>query len=577
MKRNNKRWLFKFAIAALLGSVIISPLLGKNGVKVHAATDIPVLAGDAIGWDENSATYTFTETETGSDIYALTTTLTEAGRYQLIKQGVAYPHARFDANGYDSDNSNAWDYVVSFGHDDLAICYPGTLTITMYNPDKNASSPAGDYRFTIDYAATSFPLGGTSGYIAVGSALDGWDDPKFSEPTNRLVSIAGFDGRYMALTDAFAVGDFKIYLYKTKLGGFGYSYVNVAKSTAGAVISKGGRLSESEDFNITVNTAGNYQMLFDMQTKSFFFHNAGTTYQTVTKYDGTEVIDKEMAVDGLTYEPCYIRRTNKRFVGWFTDPELTIAYEPGLLTADLTLYGKYVESQDTTLVFYDPNHAISSGDVYLYSWDGDGREGNGSWPGAATADHGYGYYSWFFPAKYLKENVIFNNGLPGEANVKTGDLVWECGKNVYNQATGTWSVVSEVHHKATLFGIQILDKTATCDATGSAMNLNAAEWNDTLRNQYNLVTPEAKTYLKTAVADANGDLLAQSMARYDYVVMKYGTAMFNNFLDRTIPASGSPLINNESTDNILMMGVFLAMALVALAGFTLIRKKRQNH
>ena len=42
-----------------------------------------------------------------------------------------------------------------------------------------------------------------------------------------------------------------------------------------------------------------------------------------------------------------------------TDPELTIAYVPGLLTADLTLYGKYVESQDTTLIFYDPNKVLS--------------------------------------------------------------------------------------------------------------------------------------------------------------------------------------------------------------------------
>ena len=27
----------------------------------------------------------------------------------------------------------------------------------------------------------------------------------------------------------------------------------------------------------------------------------------------------KMAVDGLTYEPCYIRRANKRFAGWYTD------------------------------------------------------------------------------------------------------------------------------------------------------------------------------------------------------------------------------------------------------------------
>ncbi len=569
MNKNNKRRLFKFAIATLLGSAIINPLLGKNSLIAQAATDIPVLAGDAIGWDENSATYEFSETEAGSDIYTLTTTITDSGRYQLIKKGVN-PHQRFNAEGYDPANSNAWDYVVSFGVDDFAILYPGTITIKVYNPDGSESSPAGDYRFTVDYDAASFPLSGTSAYIAVGDALDGWGDPNQNIAANRLTSIGGFDGRYMALTRAFSANEFKIYIYKTWLGGFGFDMFNTAKSTAGTAIEK----AIGSD-NVKVKVAGNYQVVVDMVAKQIFFHNAGSTYKTVTKYDGTTVIDKEMAVDGLTYEPCYIRRANKRFAGWYTDSELTIAYEPGLLTADLTLYGKYVESQDTTLVFYDPNHAISSGDVYLYTWDGDGRQVTGEWPGAAMANYGHGYYSWFFPSTHLPENVIFNNGLPDAANVKTADIVWELGKNVYNQVTETWSAVSEVHHKATLFGIQILNHTATCDATGSALNLNSADWNDTLRNQYDLVESDAKTYLKTAVANPNGDLLAQAMARYDYIVKKYGTVMFENFLDRTIPPSGAPLVSNSDTNNILIISLLGVVALISLAGFKLLSKKRR--
>jgi ABC-type glycerol-3-phosphate transport system substrate-binding protein len=262
------------------------------------------------------------------------------------------------------------------------------------------------------------------------------------------------------------------------------------------------------------------------------------------------------------------------YAGWLTDPELTIAYVPDLLTADLTLYGKYVESQDTTLIFYDPNKVLSSGDVYLYTWDGDGRKITGNWPGTAMFNHGFGYYSWFFHAAYLTENVIFHDN----AGNQTGDIVWEIGKNVYHQETGTWTFVSEVHHKATVYASKILEKTATCDATGAANNLNAPEWNETLANQYNdSLDPTTKAYLKTAVADSNGDLLAQAMARYDYIVKKYGTAMFSNFLDRTIPASGSPLVSNEGTNNALVMGAFIVMALVALAGFKLISKKHRYH
>jgi len=53
--------------------------------------------------------------------------------------------------------------------------------------------------------------------------------------------------------------------------------------------------------------------------------------------------------------------------------------------------------------------------------------------------------------------------------------------------------------------------------------------------------------------------------------------MFSNFLDRTIPASGSPLVSNEGTNNALVMGAFIVMALFALAGFKLISKKHRYH
>ena len=75
----------QFAIATLLGSAIINPLLGKNSLIAQAATDIPVL-GDAIGWDENSRLMNLVKQKAGSDIYTLTTTITDSGRYQLIKK-----------------------------------------------------------------------------------------------------------------------------------------------------------------------------------------------------------------------------------------------------------------------------------------------------------------------------------------------------------------------------------------------------------------------------------------------------------------------------------------------------------
>ena len=39
-----------------------------------------------------------------------------------------------------------------------------------------------------------------------------------------------------------------------------------------------------------------------------------------------------------------------------------------------------------------------------------------------------------------------------------------------------------------------------------------------------------------------GDLVGQAVARYDFIVQKYGIATFANFIDRTLPPSGAPLL-----------------------------------
>ncbi|HOA11658.1 MAG TPA: hypothetical protein PKO14_04525 [Bacilli bacterium] len=139
-----------------------------------------------------------------------------------------------------------------------------------------------------------------------------------------------------------------------------------------------------------------------------------------------------------------------------------------------------------------------------------------------------------------------------------------------------WGVMSAVHHEATLFAIRIFHETRLRDATGAANNVPADKWTE-LAGEFNALTTEVKAELKNAVANVNGDLVAQAVARYDYVVQKYGVATFANFMDRVVaPAPArQPIVVGEHR-TMLVAGSFGIMAFVALAGFTILAKKRRN-
>ncbi|HOE53811.1 MAG TPA: hypothetical protein PK460_01510 [Bacilli bacterium] len=48
----NRKWLARSAVISLLISAIITPaFFRKDAVKTKAATTIPVLVGDSIGWE----------------------------------------------------------------------------------------------------------------------------------------------------------------------------------------------------------------------------------------------------------------------------------------------------------------------------------------------------------------------------------------------------------------------------------------------------------------------------------------------------------------------------------------------
>ncbi len=566
MKNENKRWLLKGVTTVLLfGVAIMLNTHRKELVKVEAATNL-VLMSESRGWNNTDPERKFIESPADSDIYTITVAATEVDQYKITREGT---ENRIPAAAYDFYNSNASYLVYLLSHDDESfyVLYPGTITIKVYNPEDSPTSPAGARRFTIDFA--TMPTTEKSATVLGGLAVD--ETRNQSNDNNRLLGLASdFNGRYMALTRHFAADEFKVFLWE-RYESFGYSHVDGAHSNAYNKIEWGDMYVN----NINVKTADNYMVVLDIKERKIQFHNSGSTYQIVSKYDGTTLIEKEVVFNGVTeYTPSNNQINGKRFGGWYTDPELTIEYVPGPVPTAMNLYGYYYTNIDTKLSFYDRSKALTAGDdtkdVYVYGWNIDDAETLGEWPGTKMTNHGYSYYSLDVAAANVSQYVIFNTGMGG---AQTATFTWEIGKNFYKYAGSSWVDMSAAHHGATLFAIRILHETRFCDATGTTNNVPVDKWNE-LADEFDGLDAAIKTYLQDAFASYTGDLVGQAVARYDFIVQKYGIATFANFIDRTLPPSGAPLLIVSEKRNIFVASSFGIMAFITIAGIMLLAKKR---
>ena len=66
------------------------------------------------------------------------------------------------------------------------------------------------------------------------------------------------------------------------------------------------------------------------------------------------------------------------------------------------------------------------------------------------------------------------------------------------------------------------------------------------------------------------------MARYDYIVAKYGTAKYENFMNRDITplASGHMIVNVASNTMIIVVVVSSIVAIASVGAYFMLRRKR---
>lgn len=123
----------------------------------------------------------------------------------------------------------------------------------------------------------------------------------------------------------------------------------------------------------------------------------------------------------------------------------------------------------------------------------------------------------------------------------------------------------------------------TCDASGEtapSFNIKEGEtyWSwSLLADEYDTLTAVEKEEFRLGVPSETGDNVAQAIARYDYVVAKYG---YSNFMSRTITPlrnSGTPTLGSNSTNTAIIVVSVIAVVSVSSIGVLLVLKRRKNH
>lgn len=243
-------------------------------------------------------------------------------------------------------------------------------------------------------------------------------------------------------------------------------------------------------------------------------------------------------------------------------------------TADIT-DGKYLIVYDNvcfdgsldTLDVVGNTKEVSLANLLTSYWtitNGEVKSASGLYIGQATDTNGLTQSETALP------NTV---SIDGEGNL---DILSHGGAHLrYNSASNQlrfryYKSVSYTGQKAIqLYKVNldaaILDEI-TCDATGATPPQGS--WSN-LKTYYNTLSTTDKNTLKTAVGDG--------LARYDYIVGKYGTEVYEDFIGRN-PASLSAkgwMINPVSETNTIPVIIIVSIAAITAIGIVITLKRKK--
>ena len=113
----------------------------------------------------------------------------------------------------------------------------------------------------------------------------------------------------------------------------------------------------------------------------------------------------------------------------------------------------------------------------------------------------------------------------------------------------------------------------TCDPTGNTAP-SVKKWNE-VASVYNNLEDDVKTKISSATGRADGDDLEVMVATYDYIIAKYGSSKYVNFMNRSVISLASPFAGNINIENNAFVTVICVIGLLSITaiGYIVLRKK----
>ena len=115
--------------------------------------------------------------------------------------------------------------------------------------------------------------------------------------------------------------------------------------------------------------------------------------------------------------------------------------------------------------------------------------------------------------------------------------------------------------------------TVTCDPTGNTAP-SVDKWKE-VASIYNNLEEEVKTKISSATGKADGDDLEVMVATYDYIIAKYGSSKYVNFMNRSVISLASPFAGNINIENNAFVTMICVIGLLSITaiGYIVLRKK----
>ena len=151
------------------------------------------------------------------------------------------------------------------------------------------------------------------------------------------------------------------------------------------------------------------------------------------------------------------------------------------------------------------------------------------------------------------------------------------GNYTSSNITGYASFISNT--EAGMIGLAtVIINNIVCQANGSsAPTLSSLSAWSQLSDIYAKLDSSLQSQLTEMDADEDGSIIQQAMAKYDYIVGKYGTTNYSNFLNRSIASSANKLAKPiVSNDAMLLLVVMSVLGTMTFAGWFIHKKKQYD-